>query len=404
MAMEKRYDFTTRIDRKGTGSAKWEQMRAWNPAVEEGVIPLSVADMEFKTPPEVVEGLKAYLDEAVLGYAVPYPEFLQAVVGWQRRRHDWNIEPEWIVNSSGVVSAFYAAIRALSEEGDGVIIFRPVYYPFGAAIADTKRTEVNVPLANRDGHYTIDFDAFEEAASNPRNKVLLFCSPHNPVGRVWTREELERIADIALRHGLYVISDEIWHDITMPGYQHTVFATVNEHLMDRLITCTAPSKSFNLAGLMTSNIIIANPELRERFCSALQAIHGDRIGVLGYRACELAYAHAEDWLLELLKVVDRNQHLVQDFFQKNFPQITAPLVEGTYLQWLDFRALGWSDEELEMFLHEEAQFFTDEGYIFGAEGSGYERINLALPTDALMEALERLRKALERRGTAAQSN
>lgn len=399
--MNRNYDFTTRVDRTNIGSVKWEQMREWNPDVAEEVIPLSVADMEFKNPPEVVEGLKDYLDEAVLGYTAAYPAFLQAVVDWQKRRHGWRIEPEWIVNSAGVVTAFYAAIRALTEEGDGVMIFRPVYYPFGMAIEDTGRTEVNVPLLNQDGYYTIDFEAFEEAAAHPRNKLLLFCSPHNPVGRVWTPEELQRITAIAQKHELYVISDEVWHDLIMPGYRHTVLATLAETIQDRLITCTAPSKTFNLAGLMTSNIIIADSELRARFQSALQELHGDRVGILGYKACELAYNRSEEWLEELLVVLDANQRMVRDFFRSNFPQITAPLVEGTYVQWVDFRSLGWSDAELEEFLHQEAQCFTDEGYIFGEEGSGFERINLALPTDALAEALERLKLALERRGVPA---
>lgn len=400
-AMSGKYDFTTCVNRTDTGSVKWEQMREWNPEVSDGVIPLSVADMEFKNPPEVVKGLKDYLDEAVLGYAMAYPAFLQAVASWQERRHGWQIQPEWIVNSAGVVTAFYAAIRALTEEGDGVIIFRPVYYPFGMAITDTGRTEINVPLRNEAGYYTIDFAAFEEVAADPRNKVLLFCSPHNPVGRVWTREELERIASIVQKHDLYVISDEVWYDLVMPGYRHTVLATVDASLQDRVITCTAPSKTFNLAGMMTSNIIIADEELRERFRKALQELHGDRVGILGYKACELAYTRSEDWLEELLGVLDTNQRLVHDFFRSHFPQLTAPLVEGTYVQWVDFRALGWSDAELEEFLHQEAHFFTDEGYVFGVEGSGFERINLALPTDALAEALERLKQALERRGIAA---
>lgn len=390
-----KYDFTTRVNRRNTGSLKWEQMYEWNPNVSDDVIPLSVADMEFKNPPEIMDGLKDFLDDAILGYTGPYESFLNAVVEWQKRRHNWDIEKEWIVNTQGILSAFYTAIRAFSEKGDGVIIFRPVYYPFGMSIEDNERTEVNVPLIHNNGEYTIDFERFEEVAADPKNKILLFCSPHNPVGRVWRKEELEKLAEIAVKHDLYVISDEVWYDFVMPGYTHTVLATVNKKLNEKLITCTAPSKTFNLAGMMTSNIIISNEEVREKFRRELEIVRGDMVGILGFKACELAYTKSESWFEELLKVIDTNQRLVHNFFKENFPQITAPLIEGTYVQWIDFNALGMTNEELEEFLHMEAEFFTDEGYIFGEEGNGFERINLALPTDALEEALDRLVVALK---------
>src|SRR5699024_2304824 len=213
---------------------------------------------------------------------------------------------------------------------------------------------------------------------------------HNPVGRVWTEEELEKVADIAIRHDLYVISDEIWYDFVMPGYEHTVLAKVNENLHDKLITCTAPSKSFNLAGMTTSNIIISNKQ-------KLQLTLRNTIGNLGFKANELAYTKDEGWLDELLEVIDTKQHLVHTYFKEHFPMVKAPLIEGTYLQWLDFNELGMSNKELEEFLYKEAEFFTNQGYVFGKEGSGYERVNLALPTDALKEALDRLVSALQKK-------
>src|SRR5699024_3912570 len=286
---------------------------------------------------------------------------------------------------------------AFSDKGEGVITFRPVYYPFQSAIMDNERTEVNVPLINQDNYYTIDFEKFEEAARDSNNKVLLFCSPHNPVGRVWTEEELEKVADIAIRHDLYVISDEIWYDFVMPGYEHTVLAKVNENLHDKLITCTAPSKSFNLAGMTTSNIIISNRQTRDQFEQELKLTHGNTIGILGFKANELAYTKDEGWLDELLEVIDTNQHLVHTYFKEHFQMVKAPLIEGTYLQWLDFNELGMSNKELEEFLYKEAEFFTNQGYVFGKEGSGYERVNLALPTDALKEALDRLVSALQKK-------
>jgi aminotransferase/cystathionine beta-lyase len=370
-------------------------MYEWNPNVSRDIVPLSVADMELKNPPEIIEGLKDFMDETILGYTEPYPSFMQAVVDWQRRRHHWDIQKEWIVNTGGVVTAFYAAIREFTEKDDGVIIFRPVYYPFGDAIKDNNRKEVNVPLLENNGDYTIDFEKFDEVAADPKNKILLFCSPHNPVGRVWTKDELVRLANIAVKHDLFVISDEVWYDLILPGHKHIVLATVNEKLNDRLITCTAPSKTFNLAGLMTSNIIISNEDLRKRFRQSIEAVRGNKIGIFGYKACEIAYTKSEYWLDELLKLIDTNQHVVHNYFKENFPQIKANLIQGTYLQWVDFNALGMSNEELEEFMHMEAEFFTDGGYIFGKEGEGYARINLALPTNALMQALERLGVALK---------
>ncbi|WP_097028434.1 MalY/PatB family protein [Clostridium peptidivorans] len=391
-----KYDFKTLVSRKGTGSEKWEQMYAWNPQVGDDVVPFSVADMELKSPPELIDGLKRFLDNAVLGYTMPYDGFYDAVIGWQKTKHNWNIKKEWIVNTPGVVDAFYAAMRAFTNPGDGVIIFKPVYYPFSMAIDDNERELVNCPLINTNGYYTIDYDKFDELAKEPKNKLLIFCSPHNPVGRVWNKEELERVAEIAIKNDLIVVSDEIWNDLIMPGYDHTVFATVNEQLNDRLITCTAPSKTFNLAGLAISNIIISNENLRKEFKKAIDVVRGGTVNILGYKACEIGYTKCEGWLEEVIKLVDTNQKVVKKFFEDNFPKIKAPLIEGTYLQWVDFNALKMTNKLLEKFMHMEAEFFLDEGYIFGIEGSGYERINLAAPTHVIEKALKRLEKVLKK--------
>lgn len=395
---EMAYDFTTPVNRKGMGSSKWEKMYALNPAVADNIVPLSVADMELKSPPEVIEGLKSFLDEAVLGYTMPYPAFQNAVIDWQKKRHDWKVEKEWIVHTQGVVAAFYAAIRTFTEKGEGVIVFPPVYYPFRAAIEDNERKEVSVPLLHRAGSYSIDFDAFEKAAAKPENKLLLFCSPHNPVGRVWKKDELEKLAEIAVRHELYILSDEIWYDLVMPGHSHTVLAKISNELNQRLIVCTSPSKTFNLAGMIISNIIIPHQKTREQFVQSVLQVRGDMIGILGYKACELAYTSSEKWLEALLKLICTNQQLVHHYFADYFPKVKAPLSEGTYLQWLDFRELGMNPAELENFMQKEAEFFTDEGYIFGEEGAGFERINLALPTAVLKVQLERLGAALKRKG------
>lgn len=388
------YNFEHRINRQGTGSHKWNLMHDWNPNVSEGVLPLSVADMELYNPPEIYKGLINFLEsKPILGYTGPTDEFLQAVIDWQAKRHNWTIKKDWIVNTTGVVSAFNAAIRAFSDERDGVIIFRPVYYPFGNAITLNNRKEVNIPLIEDEGNYTIDFEAFEEAASKTDNKILLFCSPHNPTGNVWTKNELEKLAEIAVKYDLYVISDEIWYDFVHPDKEHTIFYKVNEELRDLLITCTAASKTFNLAGLSTSSIIISNEILRNKFIKEVEKSHYKAGNIFGFEASKIAYNECETWLDELIELVYSNQKIVNTFFKKNYPKIKAPISDGTYLQWLDFRELNMKDKELEDFLHAN-QFFTDEGYIFGIEGSGFERINVALPEEALKELLENLLKVL----------
>lgn len=391
------YDFTSRVSRKGKGSMKWELMRSMASDLPEEIVPLSVADMEIKNPPEIIRGLVDFLEsDNILGYTFATDQYLDTVKRWMERRHGYTIEKDWICVTPGIVSAFYAAVHAFTKPGEGVIIFRPVYYPFSMAIELNDRNIVNVPLINTDNYYTIDFDLFEEEAAKSQNKLLLFCNPHNPVGRVWTEEELTRLADICVRHGLYVVSDEIWADLVMPGFKTKALATVDERLEPYIITCNAASKTFNLAGLATSNIIVPNPELRSVYKKALDLLRSSSVNILGYEATRIAFTECDAWLDGLLDLIDHNQKLVYHYFESRFPQIKANQPEGTYLSWIDFRALGLTNEELETFMQEEALWFTDEGYIFGEEGSGYERINLAAPTVVIEEALERMGQALDR--------
>jgi len=390
------YDFETLVNRKGKGSSKWNQMVQWNPAVSEDVVPLTVADMEFKTAPEITTGLQRFLEDAVLGYSVPTTGYYEAVIDWQKRRHDFVVEREWIINSPGIVTALCAAVRAYTQAGDGVIIMTPVYYPFYAAIENAERKIVRNPLINHGGNYTIDFRGLNEHCKKHKNKLIIFSSPHNPVGRVWTREELGKLADIVVKNDMIIVSDEIHNDLIMPGYEHTVFQTLSDEIAERTITCTSPSKTFNLAGLCNSNIIIKNETLRAKMVKALTDTASNMVGIMGLEGCRIAYEEGEEWLDHLLPVIDRNQHLVRDYFKDNFPEITAPLVEGTYLQWVNFNKLGMTPQELENFMHLDAEFFTDEGYIFGDEGDGYERINIAAPTTVIEHSLKRLGAALDR--------
>lgn len=392
------YDFESIIDRSQTGSAKWELMYQQNPNVGATTTPLSVADMEFDNAPEIKEGLKDFIDQSILGYTGASDQFLQAVVDWQKRRHNWTIASEWIVNTPGVVNAIYAAIGALSEEEDGVMLFKPVYYPFTQSIKDLNRTEVNIPLMEgADGYYKIDFETFEKQARKPENKILIFCSPHNPVGRVWKKEELERIAQICVENQVYVVSDEIWNDFVFPGHTHYVLNQLDSRLDDYIITCTSASKSFNIAGLAISNIIIPNEENRIKYKAELSRQRSDMVGILGYQAVQLAYNQAEAWLDELMEVIYENQQFVYHFFKANYPRIKSRMPEGTYLHWLDFREVGMTDEERTLFLQQEAELFTDEGILFGEEGSGFERINVALPKKQLDYQLNLLLKALNER-------
>nr|WP_074349540.1 MalY/PatB family protein [Proteiniborus sp. DW1] len=387
-----RYDFETLVDRTDTGSAKWELIKEWNPNASKGVVPFSVADMELKNPPEIVKGLQEYLDSAILGYTIPTESYYNAVCGWMKKRHNWDIRPEWIVNTPGVVTAFFAGIKTLTEPGDGIIVMSPVYYPFYHAIERNDRNIVKNPLISTGTSYKINYEDLEEKAKDPKNKVLLFCSPHNPTGRVWTKEELEKVADICLRNNVFIISDEIHNDLIMPGHKHTVFATISEEVKNNMIVCTAPSKTFNIAGLQNSNIIIPNQNIRERYNKVLESNAIGLVNMIGLKACEIAYTQCEDWLEQLIELIYHNHLELKKYIQENIPQIKVYDLEGTYLQWLDFNAFGLSNEQLEELMHKKAELYFDEGYVFGEEGSGFERWNIACPTQVMMEGLERLKK------------
>lgn len=392
-----KYDFETLVDRFDTGSFKYDQMIKWNPeAADKKIVPLSVADMEFKTPPEIVDALKRYLDEHVLGYTGPTGAYLESVINWMKKRHGWEIEEKWIVSTPGVVGAFFMAVTALTKPGDGVIVMPPVYYPFYKAVDSGERVLVRNELKEVEGRYEIDFEDLEEKARDPKNAALLFCSPHNPVGRVWTREELEKVADICERNNILVLSDEIHFDLIMPGHKHIVFADLNEWTRNNSIVFTAPSKTFNLAGMQTSNIIIADPKLRRQFIREMNKTAVMNLNALGYEACKTAYNECEGWLEELIEVIHDNHLLVREYMEKHHPKIKVFDLEGTYLQWLDFRPLRLEKEELERILHEEALVFLDEGYFFGEEGTGFERINIACPRSVLEDALKRISAAISK--------
>lgn len=389
------YDFETSVNRGLDGSAKWSSMYREIEDLPEDVIPFSVADMELKNPPEIMEGLRTFLsDDLILGYTIPTAPYYSALIDWMKHRHNWQISPDWFVLSPGVVPALYASVKCFAKPGEGVIIFSPVYYPFKKAVEASNRKVADIPLILNKKRYEIDWETFEREAKNPNNKLLMFCSPHNPVGRVWTKEELARVAEICLENKLLMLCDEIHHDLIMPGYKHRVFATLSKEAEQNCLIYTAPSKTFNLAGLQTSNIIIPNPEIRKIFQNEMEATSLRALNTVGYKACELAYNKCETWLDELIRHIDANRKFTEGFMKEKLTQIEVYPMEGTYLQWWDCRGLGMDYEELGKFLREKAYLIVDEGHIFGETGKGFIRMNLACPMHVLEAALERLHRAV----------
>ena len=383
-----KYDFTSIPDRRNCGSNKWNGAKNASPEY----VPLSVADMEFYPAPQIVEAIKKTAENSVLGYTSPTEEYFDAVISWMKRKHDFDVKKEWIINTPGVVDALAVLIQASTNPGDGVIILTPVYYPFDMAVLAKSRKIVYSELIDNNGRYEIDYADLEKKCK--KAKALLFCNPHNPVGRVWTKEELKKVADICCRNGVFIIDDEIHHDLIMPGYEHTVMANIGDFVLDNIAVCTAPSKTFNLAGLQCSNIIIPNAKIRAKAtaCSLFNMQMG--LNIFAYPACTAAYNECEEWLEELLTVVHENAVLVESFMAEHFPEIKVYPLEGTYLQWLDMRKLGMTHIELRRML-EGAGLYLDNGELFGTLGRGFQRINIACAKLTVEKALERFKKAVE---------
>lgn len=383
------FDFTKSADRSNTGAIKHDF--APEPVKGSGFIPMTVADTEFPAPPAVNEAVKRAADHGCYGYTYADKAYMDAVAGWQKRRHSWDIDPDWYVVTNGVVQALGIAVRAFTEKGDSVLLQSPVYFPFYGAIEDNGRVIVDSPLVNVNGRYEMDFSDLEEKCARPEVKLMLLCSPHNPIGRVWTEDELKKVAGIARRHGVTVVSDEIHNDLIMPGYGHTVFATIDP---DNCIVCTAVSKTFNLAGLSCSNIFVPNAELREKF---KKEAHTSGCGCVPYVArwaTIAAYNECEDWLTELVDTVDGNFCLMKRFISERLPRLSVTELEGTYLAWIDFRSYGMDHEEMSKFLVEKALISDNDGAMFGKNGEGFRRWNIAVPRSVLEGALDRLENAL----------
>lgn len=387
------YNFDKIIDRRNTDCLKYDF------AVERGkpadVLPLWVADMDFRTAPHIIEKAVADASLGIYGYTESKDDYFQAVANWYRTYFDWNVEKKWLVKTPGIVFAIGLAIKALTQEGDGVMIQQPVYYPFSEVIKDNDRKLVNNALVLRNGHYEIDFEDFEQKIIQERVKLFVLCSPHNPVGRVWTREELQKIGEICLKYGVKVVSDEIHSDFVYGDRKHYVFTTVNPGFEEFSIVCTAPSKTFNLAGLQASNIFIPNVQIRKAFLKQMSAVGYSQLNMIGLHACKAAYETGREWLEELKVYLKGNLDFVREYLEQNLPQIKLIEPEGTYLIWLDCRALGLPEAKLEHLIVHEAKLWLDSGVIFGKDGEGFERINIACPRSVLEEACKRLYRAVQ---------
>ena len=413
------YNFDKITNRKGTNCLKYDF------AVERGkpadVLPLWVADMDFPVSEEITKSLHAAVEHGIYGYTQPKDAYYNAVMNWMERNHNWKTEREWIVKTPGVVFALGAAVKAFTDPGDAILIQNPVYYPFTNIIRDNDRrvvdntlvyypvTERTVVSATTDDAseqqihnvgtvspaYQIDFEDFERKIEQEHVKLFILCNPHNPVGRVWTVEELQKLGEICLRHHVIVVSDEIHNDFVYPGYEHTVFATVDPRFAEFTVTCTAPSKTFNLAGLQISNIFIPNEKLRKAFQTEIDKTGYDEPNALGIVACEAAYRAGEDWLDQLRAYLLKNLNFLRNFLQEKIPQIHLVEPEGTYLVWLDCSELGITGKELDQFIVDKAGLWLDGGSMFGPDGAAFQRVNIACPRATLQLALDKLKTAVD---------
>ncbi|MCC8023437.1 MAG: pyridoxal phosphate-dependent aminotransferase [Clostridiales bacterium] len=385
--------FDQQIDRRGTDCLKYDYARERGKAGD--LLPMWVADMDFRAPDGVLEALHRSVEHGVFGYTEPKEAYYQALAEWMRRRFGWEIRREWVVKTPGVVYALAAAIRCLTQPGDGVLIQQPVYYPFPEVIRDNGRVVVNNALVLEDGVYRMDLRDFEEQVTARNVRLFLLCSPHNPVGRVWSRTELEAVGDICVRHGVTVVSDEIHADIVYPGNRHLTFANLKPEFARSSIVCTSPSKSFNLAGFQVSNIIIPDSRLRRTFRKEIDRTGYSQLNGLGLTACRAAYETGEPWLEELIRYLRENITYLRAFLRDKLPRIRLIEPEGTYLVWLDMRELGLPPDMLNRIIEDQAKLWLDAGEMFGEEGAGFQRINVACPRATLEQAMTQLYQALQ---------
>ena len=384
-----KYNFDEIIPRRGTNSYKWDS------AGDADVLPMWVADMDFRTAPPVVEALRKRVEHGIFGYVRVPDAYYAAVTNWFARRHDWQIEKEWIIYTTGVVPALSAVIKALTAPGDKVMVQTPVYNCFFSSIRNNGCGMIANPLIYRNGTYQIDFADLEQKAADPSVKVLLLCNPHNPAGRVWTKQELTRIGDICIRNNVWVVADEIHCELVFPGHTYIPFASISQEFLMHSVTCTSPSKAFNLAGLQIANIISADTDIRTKIDKAININEVCDVNPFGVEALMAAYNDGEEWLEELKQYLFANYNYLRAYFAEYLPEFPVSMLEGTYLVWVDCSVLNESSDETVKTLLEKGKLWVNEGSLYGEAGEGFIRINIACPRQQLIEGLNRLRRALK---------
>jgi len=382
------YNFDEIIERTNTNALKYDYAKEMGKPGS--ALPLWVADMDFKAPKEVTDALVKSAEHSIFGYTIVKEDYNRAVQNWFARHYGFETRPEWLVKTPGVVYALAIAVKAFTQERDAVMIQRPVYHPFERVVAVNNRRVIDNALVYKNNRYHIDLEDFERKIAENDVRMFILCSPHNPVGRVWTAEELYQIGKICLRHNCLVISDEIHCDLVFKGYKHRVFSTVDGSFLENTVVCTAPSKTFNLAGLQNSNIFIPNERLRYRFTTVISQSGYSQLNTMGLAACKAAYEYGDDWLKQLREYLQGNLDFMRAFLSENLSQIKLVVPEGTYLAWLDFSDLGVSHEQLDDFLLNKAGVWLSSGTTFGPQGEGFQRVNMACPRGTLKNALERI--------------
>lgn len=377
-----KYDFDKTIDRRATNSYKWD-------SAPEGVLPMWVADMDFRTAPAIIDGLQKRVAHGIFGYTRVPDAYYDAVTSWFSRRHGWDIDREWIIYTSGVVPAVSAVIKALTVPGDKVIVQTPVYNCFFSSIRNNGCEIVSNPLRRTADTYEMDFDALERCAADPRTKVMLLCNPHNPAGRVWTPDELTRLGNICLRNGVTVVADEIHCELVYQGFKYTPFASLSDAFLHRSVTCVSPSKAFNIAGLQIANIVAFNNDLRSRIDKAININEVCDVNPFGVAATIAAYNEGEEWLNQLVDYLHGNYEAMAEFCRRELPEFPITRLEGTYLVWMDCSSLGMPSDALEHALLDDARLWLNAGTMYGAEGEGYMRWNIACPRSVMLDGLNR---------------
>lgn len=386
-----KYDFEKITQRRGTNSYKWDSTD------DKEVLPMWVADMDFPTAPCIINALKKRVEHGIFGYTRVPEEYYDAVISWFSRRHHWKPKREWFIYTSGVVPALSAVIKALTNVGDKVLTLTPVYNCFFSSIRNNGCELDSCALRCEDNTFSIDYEDLERRAADPKTTLMLLCNPHNPSGRVWTREELRRIGDICIKNNVVVVADEIHCELVHPGFTYTPFASVSEEFQKHSVTCVAPSKAFNIAGLQIANIIVENDKWRQRIDKAININEVCDVNPFGVIATIAAYNEGEEWLNQLLQYIHGNYLFFKDYCEEHLPQLPVAPLEGTYLAWMDCRSLGIPSEELEEELMKEAKLWLNAGSMYGKEGEGFMRWNLACPRQLVKEGLERFSQFVDKR-------